>query len=121
MGPSPLEGPAVNLKRWHQRKHKEHEEHKAKRFSFALFLSVLSVFVFQCFGASRADDARSTVVVVIGAEGPKEYGEQFREWAGRWEKAASQAQAEFAAIGLAESSDKSDRDLLQAQLAKIAP
>jgi hypothetical protein len=68
-----------------------------------------------------ADDPRPNVLVVIGAEGAKEYGDQFREWVGRWEKAATAAQADFAAIGLAESGDKADRDLLEAQLAKIEP
>jgi hypothetical protein len=62
-----------------------------------------------------------SVLIVVGAEGAKEYGEQFREWAGRWEKASAAAGAEFAAVGLADSGYKPDRELLQEHLAKLAP
>ena len=82
---------------------------------FALVIATASLV-----SSSSASD-RPTVLVVVGAEGTKEYGEQFREWAGRWQKAASQAQAEFTAIGPGQPSDKSDRDLFQEQLGKIAP
>ncbi len=82
-------------------------------FSIALLIS-----------PSLASD-RPAVLVVVGADGTKEYGQQFREWAARWEKAASAAQADFTAIGLSEQlpdqAGKSDRDLLQEQLGKIAP
>ena len=63
---------------------------------------------------------RPAVLVVVGAEGTKEYGEQFREWAGRWEAAAKKAQAEFAGVGLSEAGEKSDRDLLQERLAALS-
>ena len=37
--------------------------------------------------AALADDAKTAVIVVVGAEGEAEYGPQFRTWAGRWEAA----------------------------------
>jgi len=65
--------------------------------------------------AAAAD--RPTVLVVVGAEGAKEYAEPFRQWAGRWEAAAKLAQAEFVAIGLDDSGEKSDRELLKERIA----
>ena len=68
---------------------------------------------------AAAAEPRPTVIVVVGAEGAKEYAEPFREWAGRWEAAARQGQAEFTAIGLAESGDKTDRELFEQRLAAL--
>jgi hypothetical protein len=69
--------------------------------------------------AAAADEPRPAVLVVVGAAGTSEYGEQFRQWAGRWEAAAKQAQAEFAAIGLDKPGEKSDRDWLVERLAAL--
>jgi hypothetical protein len=63
---------------------------------------------------------KQTVLVVVGAAGEKEYGEQFREWAARWEAAARQVSAEFAAIGLEEAGAKTDREQLQERLRSLA-
>jgi hypothetical protein len=62
-----------------------------------------------------ADD-HPLVVIVVGAEGTPEFGQQFRQWAERWEAAAKQGQAESITIGLAESNEKPDRGLLQQRL-----
>jgi hypothetical protein len=70
--------------------------------------------------AVAADEPRPTVIVVVGAEGTKEYGEAFREWAGRWESAAKQARVEYVEIGLQSVGDKTDRDLLAEQLIRVA-
>ncbi len=67
------------------------------------------------FSVSAAD--RPSVLVVVGASGEKDFGEQFTEWAGRWKTAAEKSQAEYAVLGLDDSNEKSDRELLQAQLA----
>jgi hypothetical protein len=70
-------------------------------------------------GWALAGDPRPAVLVVMGAEGEPEYGERFREWTARWEAVAKQATAEFAAVGLAEVGEKSDRELLEARLAAL--
>jgi hypothetical protein len=70
--------------------------------------------------AVLAADSATTVIVVVGAEGEAEFGQQFRTWAGRWEAAAKTAGAELTTIGLAESSGKSDRELLIDKLAEAA-
>src|SRR5947209_7096272 len=57
---------------------------------FALLIATASLV------CSSSASERPVVLVVVGAEGTKEYGESFREWAGRWEKAAGLAQAELA-------------------------
>jgi hypothetical protein len=63
--------------------------------------------------------ASPVVLVVVGAAGELEYGEQFRQWAGRWEDAARRGAAEFAVIGLAEEGETSDREHLETRLAEI--
>jgi len=62
-----------------------------------------------------ADD-HPLVVIVVGAEGTPEYGQQFRQWAERWQAAAKQGQAESVTVGMAESGQTSDRSLLQQRL-----
>jgi hypothetical protein len=63
---------------------------------------------------------RPTVVLVVGAEGESEYGQEFAKWADRWGAAAAAASAEFVAVGREEASaaatDKQRlQSLLQAQ------
>jgi hypothetical protein len=101
--------------------------HRFLRFRFASFVLVSNfVLSASCFAAlvcgwtvAFADD-RPSVIVVVGAEGTKEYGEQFRQWAGRWEAAAKQAAADFAAIGLDDAGGKTDRDVLAERIAALA-
>ena len=63
-----------------------------------------------------ADD-HPRVIIVVGAEGTPEYGQQFRQWAERWQAAAKQGEAESVTIGL-EASETPDRDLLKQHLAQ---
>ncbi len=63
---------------------------------------------------------RSTVLIVVGAEGTEEYGPQFRKWAGRWSDAAKRGHADFAQIGLEAAGKTDDRDLLKRQLSEAA-
>ena len=72
--------------------------------------------------AISLDDApsRQQVLVVVGADGTPEYGEMFREWSARWQRAAEQADAAFATVGLDGISDTTDRDLLQRKLKEAA-
>jgi hypothetical protein len=88
---------------------------RPRLLAFALLLA-------NCSAICSADEIRAAVVVVVGAEGTKEFGEQFRQWAGRWQAAAKQVQADFVAIGLADpgSRSPSDRELLQERLATLA-
>ena len=60
--------------------------------------------------------AAPTVIVVVGAEGTPEYGQQFMAWAGRWQTAARRAEASFAVIGQNTAAQKSDHDQLLARL-----
>ena len=47
--------------------------------------------------AAEAD--KPTVFVLVGAAGEEEFGKQFAEWAGRFEKLAATAQAKLVPIG----------------------
>jgi hypothetical protein len=87
-----------------------------------ILLYTASVLIFAWNnGIVTAADSRPAVLVVVGAEGTKEYGQQFRDWADRWQKAAEQAKADFAVIGLDETSEKTDRDQLQESLQRLIP
>jgi hypothetical protein len=56
------------------------------------------------------------VLVVLGAPGDPEYGDQFRSWADRWADAATSAGAELKRIGDESPSAGDDRDLLREML-----
>lgn len=65
--------------------------------------------------------ARPTVLVVQGASGTHEYGEQFSTWAKRWEQAATRGQADFDQIGRAKlNGDETDKSLLHAKMRELA-
>jgi len=81
--------------------------------------AVMILALLAAAGLVHAAD-RPAVLVVVGAEGTKEYGEQFRQWTGRWEAAAKTAKADFTSIGLSEAKEKTDRDLLAEKLAALA-
>ncbi len=82
---------------------------KGYALAAVLFVGMLSVSL-------HAAD-RPSVLVVVGASGEKDFGEQFAKWAGRWKTAAEKAQAEYAVLGLDDLAEKSDRELLEQQLA----
>lgn len=81
---------------------------------------MFAVTAFPCLAAELPGLAvaseRPAVLVVVGAAGEGEFGEQFRQWAERWEAAAKQANADFAAVGLANNGEQSDRDQLAERL-----
>jgi hypothetical protein len=67
-----------------------------------------------------ADEPKSSVLLVVGASGTDEFGEQFRTWSERWKSAAQRGKAEFAAIGLGEEGETPDREQLALKLAEAA-
>ena len=67
-----------------------------------------------------AEELRPTVLVVVGAEGSAEYGQQFPMWAARWSDAAKLGRAEVAQIGLEEAGSETDREQLKKRLAETA-
>jgi len=60
---------------------------------------------------------RQTVIVVVGAAGEAEYATQFTKWTHLWERACTESDAEFMAVGLEEtkpgSAEGSDRSRIQ--------
>ncbi len=67
-----------------------------------------------------ADEPRPNVLVVVGAEGTEEFGQQFLQWATRWREAAKRGNAEFVAIGLDDSDTETDRERLKKRLSASA-
>lgn len=66
------------------------------------------------------NESHADVVVVVGAEGSDEFGQQFRQWADRWLEAAKRGRAEYSAIGIQETGKTSDRELLKQRLSAAA-
>jgi hypothetical protein len=50
-------------------------------------------------GESLPASDRAAIVLVVGAEGTPEFGEQFARWTERWTKAAAQASAKITVVG----------------------
>jgi hypothetical protein len=87
---------------------------RTRSLSFAsLRLCVRVWSVLACAGVVAAAEPRTSVLVVVGAEGEADYGRQFQEWAGRWKEAAQSGDADFAQIGCDEPGDSSDRRRLE--------
>lgn len=80
---------------------------------------MLSWLILSCAILS-AESPPSALIVVVGASGTPEYGEQFRIWAGRWEEAARRGGANCTVIGTGDSPEGADREALQKRLAELA-
>jgi hypothetical protein len=72
-----------------------------------------TLLLFICAGVVAAAESRTSVLVVVGAEGEAEYGRQFQQWAGRWKESAQNGNADFTQIGFDESGDTTDRQRLE--------
>lgn len=83
---------------------------------FARALVVLGLLCAWSPTAKASD--RPHVIVVVGAEGTPDYGQQFRTWAERWQNAAKAGQTDCEVIGLDDASAATDRERLQQALAK---
>ena len=59
------------------------------------------------------------VIVVVGAPGSDEFGEQFEEWSGRWMKAAAKGNARFQQIGASHDGRVEDRQRLKRVLMEV--
>jgi hypothetical protein len=81
-------------------------------------MSAWLLLVSACLAAGA--EPRTTVVVVVGAEGTEEHGRQFRQWAERWKEAAARGNAATTMIGLDEAGETTDREQLQKRLAESA-
>jgi hypothetical protein len=84
-----------------------------------LFVCILIVIVavLSALGVGYQGYQKPTVIVVVGAAGTDEYGEQFAKWAGLWEEACSKGDTKFTVIGLDKVEDSNDRSRLQKILA----
>ena len=86
------------------------------RAASALIVLVFS-FSFLACGSSRGETLSSatnkpTVILVVGAQGEEEYGQNFTKWASQWQEAGRRGGATVVTIGL-KSSQEDDRDLFQ--------
>ena len=104
--------------------------HKVRRCSFGnpcrlSLIGIWSLVIPWTLGFGNgvfvsADEPRTTVLIVVGAEGSAEYGQQFPLWAARWSDAAKLGRSEVAQIGLADAGSETDREQLKKRLAEAA-
>lgn len=80
----------------------------------------LMLLCFTGWADPAIETPRSKALVVVGAEGSDEYGQQFRQWATRWNDAAKRGHAEFTLIGIDAAGKMDDRDLLKQRLSEAA-
>lgn len=90
-------------------------------------LSLVLVAASVAFGEDDSENnepstssSSGQIVLVIGAEGTSEYGEQFTAWADQWRQLADRSGTPLLAIGDSEVNDKSDREQLQAAIESFA-
>ncbi|MGB7347567.1 MAG: hypothetical protein WBD20_25315 [Pirellulaceae bacterium] len=79
---------------------------------------VYSSHVYAQTPVPPSDDV-THIIVVLGAEGQPEFGEQFGQWAKSWETIAKRAGAKFSPIGREAIGDKTDREQLQVLLSEV--
>ena len=82
---------------------------------FAVLIAILFGSA-TCCGADRAP----RLIMVVGAAGSEEFQKPFREWAERWQAAAKKGNAECTIIGLSDSGDRSDKELLRDSLSRVS-
>ncbi len=82
-----------------------------------LFAALVALLFATMPAPAETRAEKPSVIVVVGAPGEEDYGRNFAEWAGRWEKAARQGDAACTVIGLAGEGSTLDRERFQKQLA----
>jgi len=78
-----------------------------------------SVLLLTLITSGNPSADQQQVIVVVGAPGAEEYGEQFNEWSDRWEEASSKGNARFQRIG-SRDGEAEDRVRLKQTLAGVA-
>jgi hypothetical protein len=83
-----------------------------------LILLFSAIFGAVAYASTVSSDQNETptVLVVVGAPGEKEYGQNFESWAKLWEKDCQIAGAQFTGIGLSDPGTTNDVDRLAAVL-----
>jgi hypothetical protein len=76
-----------------------------------LLAAALVLFLFPGPSPAQTNDQR-TIVIVVGAAGEPEYGEQFYQWAGLWKQAAAKGGLETVVIGEERENPANDRTRL---------
>jgi hypothetical protein len=84
---------------------------------FPLALILLVSVGLPTFAQEAPAAPRTSVIVVVGAAGEEQFGEEFSTWAKQWEEAAAKAGVECTVIGR-EAAPPTDRDRLRQALAK---
>ena len=88
-----------------------------KLLLLTLILCTLSNCVFAIqVNADEPNKPQSQMIIVVGAAGTPEYGEQFETSAKQWATLGNHAGLAITEIGFGSSDDKSDVDLLQAAI-----
>ena len=82
------------------------------RYSIPLRLCVSAVLILL-YNQERIYADAPKIILVVGAEGAPEFGQQFTAWTDRWSKAAAQASAPISIIGRDTPGEGEDKDALR--------
>ena len=79
----------------------------------------MSIILTLCLlTVTASSDEHTSMIVVVGAPGAPEYGDQFRRWSDLWRAAARKGSAACTVIGLDPEAGVSDHDRLKTTLAE---
>ncbi|MEY2881756.1 MAG: hypothetical protein RLZZ15_4136, partial [Verrucomicrobiota bacterium] len=84
---------------------------------FCAFLCLFAALSSGALAAAPKAPDRATVIVVVGAAGETEFGDEFAKDAARWATAGATTGANLLTLGLATADTTTDREKLQAALA----
>jgi hypothetical protein len=86
-----------------------------------LLFPALALAALALRAAPAAPTDQASLIIVIGAAGEKEFGDEFIKWAGLWEKAGRAAGAKTTVIGTNTLAGQPDRERVRAALLAEPP
>ena len=90
-----------------------HQGSRPDKHVLRSILAALAIALSSCLAQAEAD----SVVIVVGAAGTPEYGDQFKDWAERWTQVCESSNSLCTVIGTNPiSADRPDRELLRAAI-----
>ncbi|NND99529.1 MAG: hypothetical protein HKN47_19615 [Pirellulaceae bacterium] len=87
----------------------------------SLLLLAANTAVAQEEQTEQGNTSQSQLVIVMGAEGEPEFGEQFNRWVDQWESVAKTAGVQHTTIGRSTVDGQDDRESLRATIASLQP
>ena len=88
--------------------------------AFVLCLLGLPVLTWSNLLSAQDESKSDHILLIVGASGAPEFGEQFKQWAETWQQIAKNANANIDSIGLSSQSNETDRELCKLSIDRLA-